>query len=118
MREHQSQTVSYTVTTSPDIGSASGSSVGNPYNWANYTININPGSLNYDTTYTWTVTATDGTYTTTKTYSFHTALAPAPAGNSAPTQETPTLISTDGLDATVSNFVASSQSTVDPNGDQ
>jgi hypothetical protein len=115
MREHQGQNVSYTVTTSPNIGSASGSSIGNSYNWRTYTVNINSGSLNYDTTYTWTVTATDGTYTTTKTYMFHTALAPTPAGNSPPTQSNPTLTPTDGTGSTSSTFVAANQSTTDAN---
>jgi len=117
MREHQGQSVSYTVTTSPNIGSGSGSSIGDPYNWRTYTVNINPGSLAYDTTYTWTVTATDGTNTTTKTYSFHTELAPTPAGNSAPSQSNPTLTPTDGVGTTTSTFVAANQSTTDLNGD-
>ncbi|XHH09194.1 MAG: LamG-like jellyroll fold domain-containing protein [Candidatus Bathyarchaeia archaeon] len=116
MREHQGQNVNYTVTTSPDIGTTFGSSIGNSYNWRTYTVNINPGSLNYDTTYKWTVTATDGTYTTTKTYTFHTELAPAPAGNSAPTQDNPILTPTDGVGTTASNFVAVNQSTTDANG--
>jgi hypothetical protein len=117
MREHQGQSVNYTVTTSPDIGNASGSSSGNSYNWGTYTVNIDPTSLDYDTTYTWTVTATDGTYTTTKTYSFHTELSPTPAGNSAPTQAKPTLNPTDGVGTTTSTFVAANQSTTDLNGD-
>ena len=33
LRDHQSLPLTYTVTTSPDIGSASGSSSGNPYDW-------------------------------------------------------------------------------------
>jgi hypothetical protein len=117
MREHQGQNVNYTVTTMPDIGNASGSSIGNSYNWATYNVGINSSRLNYDTTYSWTVKATDGTYNTTKTYTFHTALAPAAAGNTAPTQATPTLISTDNKNTTTSTFVAANQTTTDPNGD-
>ncbi|MGD6934074.1 MAG: LamG-like jellyroll fold domain-containing protein [Candidatus Bathyarchaeia archaeon] len=118
MREHQGQSVNYTVTTSPNIGSVNGSSIGDTNNWRTYTVNIDPGSLAYDTTYTWTVNATDGTYNTTKTYTFHTALAPTPAGNTAPTQDNPTLTSTDGLGTTASTFVAANQSTTDTNGDK
>ncbi len=92
--------------------------MGNSYNWRTYTINLNPGSLNYDTTYTWTVTATDGTYTTNKTYMFHTALAPASLGNTAPTQSNPTLTPTDGIGTTASTFIAANQSTTDTNGDK
>jgi len=118
MREHQGQSVNYVVTTSPNIGTATGSSVGNSYNWHTYTVNINPGNLNYDTTYAWTVTATDGIHTTTKTYTFRTELSPTPSGNSAPTQTTPILTSEDGYFTSSSTFVGSNQSTSDLNGDK
>lgn len=115
LRDHQSDSMNYTVTTSPDIGSAIGSSTGNPYNWGVYTLNFNQ-SLQYDTTYMWRVTASDGTYVTARTYTFRTALAPN-AGNSVPTQADPTLIAQDGLGTTSSTFVCTNGTTTDINGD-
>jgi len=114
MREHQGQSVSYTVTTSPNIGGSSGSSIGNPYNWRPYTVNL--GSLDYDTTYKWTVSATDGVNSIVRTYSFRTEHAPI-GGNHPPTQSTPSLVSQDGLDTTTSTFNCSSRSTADLDGD-
>ena len=80
-----------------------------------YTLNFNQ-ALDYDTTYTWTVSASDGTHVTQRSYSFRTALAPN-AGNIVPTHDNPTLVSQDGLDYTTSNFTATSQNTNDANGD-
>jgi uncharacterized repeat protein (TIGR02543 family) len=68
--------INYTVTTSPYIGSASGINV------SNGKITIPVSGLAYATTYTWTVTATDGTHTTTKTFNF-TTLALSPWYNTA-----------------------------------
>jgi hypothetical protein len=113
LREHQGQAMSYSVTTSPNIGSASGSSVGDPYVWRTYTVPVS--GLNYDTTYTWTVRATDGTNWTIRTYTFRTAHAPITG--SPPTQGTPSLVSQDGSNLPSSTFIASRQSTVDPDGD-
>ena len=113
LRDHQSIPLTYTVTTSPDIGSTSGSSSGNPYNWGTYTLNFNK-PLAYDTTYKYTVTASDGTHSTQRTYNFRTQLAPN-TGNSAPTQGNPSLIAQDGLGTTSSTFIATNQSTTDPN---
>ncbi|MEM2589276.1 MAG: DUF2341 domain-containing protein [Candidatus Bathyarchaeia archaeon] len=69
--DYQCDPINYTVTTNPDIGSASGINV------PNGRITIPVSGLAYATTYTWTVTATDGKHTTTKTFSFTTMpLAP------------------------------------------
>ena len=105
--------MTYSVTTSPDIGSTSGSSTGNPYDWGTYTLNFNK-ALAYDTTYSWTVSASDGTHVTTRTYSFRTALAPN-VGNIVPTQGNPTLVAQDGLGTTTSTFAATNQTTADVN---
>jgi hypothetical protein len=115
LREHQSQPMNYTVTTFPDIGSRVGSSTGNPYNWGTYTLTFSQ-PLQYDTSYTWTVNATDGTQSTVRSYTFRTALAPN-AGNSVPTQANPTLISQDGLGTTASTFIGANGTTTEPNGD-
>ena len=116
LRDHQSLPLTYTVSTSPDIGSTSGSSTGNSYNWGTYVLTFNK-ALAYDTTYKWTVSASDGTHVTRRTYSFRTGLAPE-VGNHVPTQGTPTVVSQDGLDTTTSTFVCSNQTTADQDGDE
>jgi uncharacterized repeat protein (TIGR02543 family) len=66
LTDYQCDPINYTVTTNPDIGSASGMNVSN----GRITVPVN--GLEYSTTYTWTVTATDGINTITKTYQFTT----------------------------------------------
>lgn len=112
LREHQSEALTYTVTTSPNIGSLSGSINSGTYNWN--TINVPISGLAYDTTYKWTVTASDGSQSTSRTYTFRTVLAPN-AGNSVPTQGDPKLVSQDGLNTTSSTFTATNQTTNDVN---
>jgi len=71
LTDYHCDLINYTVITSPNIGSASGINV------PNGKIIVPVSGLAYSTTYTWTVTATDGTHTTTKTFSFTTmALSP------------------------------------------
>jgi hypothetical protein len=71
LTDYQCDPINYTVTTNPDIGSATGINV------PNGKITVPVSGLTYSTTYTWTITATDGTYTTTKTFKFTTIdLAP------------------------------------------
>jgi len=72
LKDFQGNSINYTVTTSPYIGSSSGINV-LP---GQYSVSIN--NLQYGTTYYWTVTATDRQNTNTQTYSFTTA-APPPA---------------------------------------
>ena len=114
IREHQSEALTYSVTTSPNIGSTSGSvNSGDSYDWN--TINLDVGVLAYDTTYTWTVTADDGSQATTRTYTFRTELDPND-GNSPPYQDDPTL---DPLEGEVtSTYNCAAQGTTDPNGDE
>jgi len=116
LRDHQSASLTYTVTTSPDIGSTSGPSTGNSYNWGTYTLTFNK-ALAYDTTYRWTVNASDGIHFTRRTYTFRTQLAPN-NGNSVPTHDNPSLTSQDGLGMTSSTFVGTPQNTQDANGDE
>jgi fibronectin type 3 domain-containing protein len=116
LREHQSEPLSYTVSTSPDIGSGGGSNTSNSDDWSTYTLTF-AESLDYDTTYHWTVSATDGTYWTNRTYTFRTEFTPNP-GNHAPTQDPPSLVSQDGLNMTTSTFMASSQNTDDDDDDE
>jgi hypothetical protein len=66
LTDYQSEPMDYTVTTNPDIGSGSGINV------PNGKITIPVSDLAPSTTYTWTVTATDGTYSTTRTFTFYT----------------------------------------------
>ncbi|MEM3697504.1 MAG: DUF2341 domain-containing protein, partial [Candidatus Bathyarchaeia archaeon] len=70
LTDYQHDPINYTVTTYPDIGSASGKNV------RNGKITVPASGLAYSTTYTWTVTATDGTHTTTKTFTFTTSDLP------------------------------------------
>ncbi len=66
LKDLQGDLMDYTVETSPDIGSASGSAV----NDGKYTVPIN--NLDYTTDYTWYVNVTDGAHEKHKTYSFQT----------------------------------------------
>jgi hypothetical protein len=69
LTDYQSNLMNYTVSTFPNIGSGSGTNVGNGV----YTV---PASgLIYSTVYTWQVRVTDGTSWTNETYSFSTQSA-------------------------------------------
>jgi hypothetical protein len=75
--------LNYTVATTPNIGSGSGTNVFNGV----YSIPIN--SLSPSTSYSWTVTATDGIYSNSTTFTFNTVLgtplnidSPSPASGS------------------------------------
>jgi len=61
--------MNYSVITTPNIGSASGTNVLNGV----YTVNI--AGLESEKTYTWNITVTDGSLTTRKAFNFTTALA-------------------------------------------
>ncbi len=114
VREHQSQPLTYSVTTTPNIGSRSGSISSGTYNWNTITVPLS--GLAYDTTYRWTVTLSDGSQVTTRTYTFRTQLAPNP-GNHAPTQTTPSLTALGGTSPT-STFECSAQGTSDADNNQ
>lgn len=60
----------YTVTTSPDIGSGLGTSVAN----GKYTVSVS--TLEFSTSYAWTVSATDGQHASEKTFTFTTESQP------------------------------------------
>jgi hypothetical protein len=66
LTDYQHDPMNYTVTTTPNIGSDSKINVAN----GRYSLLIN--NLSPSTTYTWTVTATDGTHTRNATYTFTT----------------------------------------------
>jgi ketosteroid isomerase-like protein len=67
--DNQGDPMNYTVTTSPNIGSGSGTNVVG----GRYTVTIS--GLSYSTTYSWTVSTTDGKQWTNKTFYFTTAAA-------------------------------------------
>jgi hypothetical protein len=75
LTDYQSDPMNYTVTTYPNIGSVSG------INIPNRKITVPVSGLTYSTTYSWTVTATDGTNTKTKTFTFTTEEAPVSGEN-------------------------------------
>jgi uncharacterized repeat protein (TIGR02543 family) len=70
LTDYQQDLVDYTVTTSPDIGSGSGTDKTN----GQYSIPVS--NLDYATTYFWTVTATDGQNPRTKIFTFTTESMP------------------------------------------
>jgi hypothetical protein len=109
LADYQNNTMSYTVTTSPNIGGGSGSGKPN----GRYAVNIS--SLKYSTTYVWRVNVTDGSHRTIMSYVFVTA--PTPTTNKPPTQSAPTLKSTKGANKQGDNFTAYNQSTSDVDGD-
>jgi len=70
LTDYQGDLMNYTVATYPDIGSASGTNVSD----GRYTVSI--VNLQYSTTYTWQVNATDGTHQTIETFNFTTRNPP------------------------------------------
>ncbi len=70
LRDPQGDLMDYTVETSPDIGSGSGTGVGDG------TYNVDVSGLDYSTEYIWHVDVTDGTHWTKKIFSFTTEEAP------------------------------------------
>jgi hypothetical protein len=93
----QGKLMSYSVSTTPNVGSRSANNVGNGI------ITVPLSGLKYSTTYNWAVSLTDGTSWTNETYSF-TTLRSQP-----PTQTTPNLTK----DAN-NNLVCNNQGTSDP----
>ncbi len=99
LTNYQGNLMNYAVMTNPNIGSGNGESVGN----GRYSILVS--GIQYFKTYTWTISATNGTQWTNRTYSF-TTLPSEP-----PTQDDPTLsIDSNG------NLVCLNQTTRDPEG--
>ncbi len=115
LRDEQSDTLTYSVTTNPNIGSLAGSKSSGTDIWFARDVSIS-GPLDYDTTYTWTVTANDGSEVTSRTYTFRTELAPNPS-NVAPAQGTPSISPSGGGHSTSDLFEAHNQTTSDSNGD-
>jgi len=67
LKDYQGDLMSWTVETQPDIGSGGANNVGS----GRYMVDIH--GLEYNTTYTWFVNTTDGTYWTRRTYAFTTS---------------------------------------------
>ena len=66
LTDYQGDLMDYTVETNPDIGSDSGTGVGD----GQYTVDVS--GLDYSTEYTWYVNVTDGTYWKHETFTFTT----------------------------------------------
>ncbi len=99
--------LSYTVVTSPDIGSGSANNVPS----GSYSVSIS--GLASGTMYSWTVEVTDGIFVTSKTYHFTTM-----AASGAPIHSDPLLVSSSGINLTNDYLICSNQSTADPDGDK
>ncbi|MEM2130828.1 MAG: DUF2341 domain-containing protein, partial [Candidatus Bathyarchaeia archaeon] len=99
--------LNYTVVTSPNIGSGSGSNVSS----GSYSIPIS--GLSGSTIYSWTVEVTDGTFVTSKTYHFTTVAVHGPPIHSAPL-----LVSSSETNSTNGYLICRNQSTTDPDGDK
>ena len=70
LMDFQGDLMNYTVTTSPNIGSGSGTNVSN----GTYIVSVS--GLAYETVYTWQVIATDGTNSSNRNFTFTTESAP------------------------------------------
>ncbi len=104
------QTMNYTVTTSPNIGSGNGTNVGN----GERTVSVS--GLSASTLYSWQVNATDQSgHRTSRTYWFNTAPY---ITNTAPTQGTPILNSTHGGNSLTEDLTCYNQSTADVNANK
>jgi hypothetical protein len=68
LNDHQNDPIDWTVQTAPDIGSGSGTNDGN----GRYSVPIQSSDLQYNSTYTWYVNATDGTYWNRQVFTFKT----------------------------------------------
>ncbi len=104
------QTMNYIVTTYPNIGSASGTNVGNGIR----TLSIS--GLTSATTYLWQINATDQSgHKTSRNYWFTTAPY---ITNTPPTQNAPVLNSSLGGNTNMENLIAYNQTTADIDGDK
>ena len=107
------ETMDYTVTTTPNIGSMWGTV---PAGSGSVQRSLTVGGLVDSTTYRWRVVVTDSSgRTTDKTYYFTTAPVYA---NLPPTQGTPLLNSTNGGYSNLEDLTAYNQTTIDPDGDR
>ena len=104
--DYQGDMMNYTIATYPDVGSDVGINVAD----GRYAVSVS--NLDSSTTYTWTVSVTDGTHWTNKTYTF-TTYPGAP-----PTQDPPLLISSEGTNKTDENLTCYNQTTYDPDNDK
>jgi hypothetical protein len=101
LTDYQGNLMNYAVKTYPNIGSDAKNSVPN----GRYTFGVS--NLHYGTTYSWTISLTDGTHWTNATYTFTTY------PSNPPTQQDPTLMLDGG-----GNLVCHNQTTHDPDGDK
>jgi len=99
----QGDLMNYTVTTHPDIGSGNDTNVTS----GRFTLSLT-GTLEYSTTYMWTVNATDGNETTTITFSFTTL------PSSPPYYEDNPILQITGA----GDMICYNQTTYDPDGDK
>ncbi|MDQ1281313.1 MAG: Flg new 2 protein [Thermoproteota archaeon] len=104
------QTMSYSVITSPNVGSGSGTNVGNGLR----TVSIS--GLTASRVYRWHVSVTDQSgHTTSKDFWFTTRPVYT---NTAPSQGTPRLSSTNGGNTNVEDLTCYNQTTADRNGNR
>jgi hypothetical protein len=109
--DKQSFTMSYTLSTSPNIsgGTVRGSNLGNGVQ----TVSI--GGLAYSTQYTWTIQLSTGVNTETSVFTFFTAAQPQ--ANSPPTENNPAISYLSGDGSVHTGFLAQTSGVSDPQGD-
>jgi hypothetical protein len=106
IKQSQGQTFNYTIQTSPNIGSASGTGVHNG------TKTCSVSGLAYSTTYHWYVNATDGSCSVHNVYLFTTQSAPV---NYSPTISSPS--PSNGSTGVSIHSTSLTVSIIDPEGD-
>ena len=110
LKDYQDNKMNYTVVTSPNIGSPSGTGV---ISGTEVSVSIS-SPLDYSTGYIWEVKVTDGTDWTNRTFSFRTEFEPG--SNLSPTHDDPLLEG--GAETTEDDLVSYNQTTIDKDGDE
>jgi len=77
LKDYQNDLMNYSVTTSPNIGGGNGTNKPSAGGGASGIYTVPVSNVSYGTTYSWTITATDGQNINSTTYTFSTKSSPA-----------------------------------------